>query len=274
MKKIVLLFLLFNYSNLFADPHYVQVLHPYWGDDKIFLEFLDKYKEPVNVVVNKYEGSKDPDDGEDWYIYIYIINKHASRDFLLNIACPGAVPYEIYSGNKRVSQRNIAKIESISSDPIRKTPEAVIDSNKNVHWKLDPTSSRHGMWIYSKSPPAKRNFSLYPTSGSAITGSIDGPACVASDYKERHKSFLEQYDDYCPSNKLWEKGDKIQLLTLWAKKDGCTEDISLELFKQENDWEYFVLSCGNDLFKFKCQFDSDCKKKCWRFNDHVNVFGY
>lgn len=265
MKKIVLFFLLLYSSNLFADPHYVQVLHPYWGDDERFLEFLDKYKDPVNVVVNKYEGSKDPDDGEDWYIYIYIINKSASRDFLLNIACPGAVPYEIYRGNKRVSQSNVAKIESISSDPVRKTPEAEIDSDNNILWKLDPDSSKHGMWIYSKSPPVKRDFSLHSKNGSAITGVIDGPACVESDYIEKPKPLRVQYQDFCPSNKTWDKEDKVQLLTIWAKMDGCNEEISLDLFKQENEWEYIVLSCGNDLFKFKCKFKSDCKKECWKF---------
>lgn len=264
MKKIVLFFLLFYCSSLFADPHYVQALHPYWGDDERFLEFLSKYNDPVNVVVNKYEGSKDPDDGEDWYIYIYVISKPTSSDFSLDIACPGALPYDLYSGSQRLSLRNIAKIESVSSDPVRKTPEAEFNKNNNVRWKLDPASSKHGMWIYSKSPPTKRNFSLQTNNGSAISGMIDGPACIESDFIEKPKPLRVQYQNFCPSNKIWNKEDKVQLLTIWTKMDGCTDEISLDLFKKENGWEYIVLSCGNDLFKFKCMFGSDCEKKCWK----------
>ena len=178
MKKIVLMFLLFNASNLFADPHYVQALHPYWGNDDRFLEFLNEYKEPVNVVVKKYEGSKDPDYGEDVYIYIYIINKPGSDMFSLSILCPGAEPYPFYSRYEGFEEGDIAEIKSFSSDPVKKNPDAYLDNNKNLVWKLDPKSGAQGMWVYSGSPPVKRKYQVKVGDGSKITGEIDGPSCA------------------------------------------------------------------------------------------------
>jgi hypothetical protein len=183
MKKWILVLLVLAPAVLYGDPHYVQALHPYWGNDDKFLEYLNGFKGPVNADVKTYKGAGDPDVGEDWYIYIYIIRERSAVHFALDIACPDAGSYEIYflnearGGLASMAVDGIAKIEEvISSDPIRKNKPAEVDKGKLI-WPLDPAEGPQGMWFYSTSPPAKRTYELLIEDGVVRSGSIAGPSC-------------------------------------------------------------------------------------------------
>ena len=53
-------------SLVYADPHYVQALHPYWGDDAQYALYLEKFTSDVDHDVRR---SFDGDDAV--YIYEY-----------------------------------------------------------------------------------------------------------------------------------------------------------------------------------------------------------
>lgn len=189
VKKLCLYICLIFPCGLYADPHYVQALHPYCigcskeSADKAFKEYLGKFKLPVNVQVNKYEGTKDPDSGEDWYIYIYIINDSSPIDFALDVSCPGAGVQSMATLNKDTGRIVWVKVEGVTpieeiigSDPVRENGSAKVTEGKLV-WPLDSTGGTQGMWFYSKKTPVKRAYELRGKSGRTKSGMIDGPSC-------------------------------------------------------------------------------------------------
>lgn len=182
MKKWALVILTFASMNSLADPHYVQALHPYWGDDERFLNYLEGFSDPVNVNVDKYDGKSDPDVGEDWYIYVYVIRHSGPSQFALNLACPNAEPYTAYTFDE-VSGKSIptevsavAKVGSIASDPVQNNREAEI-SDGRIIWPLNTSANAQAMWFYSQRPPVNREYELSLADGNKSSGVIDGPAC-------------------------------------------------------------------------------------------------
>lgn len=271
MRNYIFIFIFILPSVLNADPHYVQALHPYWGGDKRFLEYLEKFKKPVNVEVNKYEGSKDPDVGEDWYIYIYIIREQKPINFSLNISCPNAGQYEYYTLNKEMGGMKSTNIEGVariqdivSSHPIRKNDPAEI-INGRIVWPLDSTGEVQGMWFYSQSPPTKRAYELRANNGIVRTGSIDGPSCIASDFEQR-KIHVETdpYRTYCPSGDVWLKNEKIHFVKIVARKNGCTNEPKIDKIVKKENTDYVFLSCNGTKMEFDCEFGNKCLKRCWR----------
>ncbi len=149
----------------------------------MFKEYLDKFKSPVNVDVKKYEGSKDPDSGVDWYVYVYIVRETRPISFALNISCPGAGVSSMYAKNGSTGQygwvnvKDVSKIEEIiGSDPVRKNEPAIVKDGR-VIWPLDLSGGAQGMWFYSRQPPTKRSYEIKRENGSVKSGLIDGPSC-------------------------------------------------------------------------------------------------
>ena len=180
-----------------ADPHYVQILHPYWGNDKKFNEYLRKFDNPVNVDIGKYKGSLDPDTGIDWYIYIYIVNEVSPKHFSLDISCPD-VGMQLMSMKNRDGNRRKIAVEGVisiddgfGSDPVRNNPSAYIQDG-HVIWPLDPSGGSQGMWIYSTSAPTDRSYRVVDTAGNTIhEASIKGPSC-SSPHESRLVSMNEK----------------------------------------------------------------------------------
>lgn len=181
--KILLLALSLIYPSLiYADPHYVQALHPYWGHDERFIKYLDQFEGGVNVEVNMYEGSKDPDVGSDWYIYIYVVREEYPLNFSVDISCPNNDSYDLYMLDKEEGQLKprkvdgVARIYHVSSDPIRKNKLPNIENGRIV-WPLDVAGGPQGMWFYSESPPRKRGYQIIAKGEVVKSGAIDGPSC-------------------------------------------------------------------------------------------------
>jgi len=183
MKKLYL-GLLFSFPGVvFSDPHYVQALHPYWGDDKSFTKYLEKFEGNVNVEVNKYAGSKDPDLGEDWYIYIYVINEVSPIDFSIDVSCSGASVQTMTVFDRNTGETFREKVEGVTridefigADPVHKNGPARV-KDKRVVWPLDSAGGAQGMWFYSRKPPMKRYYELRKKDGTMISGVINGPSC-------------------------------------------------------------------------------------------------
>lgn len=196
-RIIILLFCILVPYSIKADPHHVQALHPYCigcgkeQGDKIFDEYLRKFNLPVNVDIQTYKGSNDPDSGVDWYIYIYVINESSPKHFALDISCPGT-GMQIMStrdrkGNNRkvVVEEGVTSIdEMIGSDPIRNNESAYI-KNGSVIWPLDSSGGAQGMWFYSTASPINRTYQIVNSKGEIIReGMIKGPSCVEP-FKQR-----------------------------------------------------------------------------------------
>jgi len=183
-RFLIIWFLTYSFS-VAADPHYVQALHPYWGNDERFNEYLGGFDKPVNVDIGSYKGSLDPDSGTDWYIYIYIINEKSPKHFALDISCPD-VGMQLMSVKDRDGKRRNVVVESVTSidggfwsDPVRNNPSAYIHGGR-VIWPLDTTGGAQGMWIYSTSAPTDRTYRVVDTTGNTIQEeSIKGPSCSA-----------------------------------------------------------------------------------------------
>lgn len=69
-----------------ADPHYVQALHPYMGEEA-YQEYLKTFEQPISVVIDSVVLDEDSGMTGDMYIYIYRINKYAIRSFTI-VNCP------------------------------------------------------------------------------------------------------------------------------------------------------------------------------------------
>ena len=181
-RFFIIMFLAFSFSAA-ADPHYVQALHPYWGNDKKFNEYLGGFDKPVNVDIGSYKGSLDPDVGTDWYIYIYIVNEKNPKHFALDISCPD-VGMQLMSVNDRDGNRRYIVVEGVTSiddgfgsDPVRNNSPAYIHGG-HVIWPLDSSGGAQGMWIYSTSAPTDRSYRVVDTAGNTIhEASIKGPSC-------------------------------------------------------------------------------------------------
>ena len=181
-RFLIIWFLTYSFS-VAADPHYVQALQPYWGDDNRFNEYLGGFDKPVNIDIGSYKGSLDPYSGTDWYIYIYIINEKSPKHFALDISCPD-VGMQLMSVKDRDGKRRNVVVESVTSidggfwsDPVRNNPSAYIHGG-HVIWPLDSTGGAQGMWIYSTSAPTDRTYRVVDTTGNTIQEeSIKGPSC-------------------------------------------------------------------------------------------------
>lgn len=164
-----------------SDPHFVQVLHPYWGSDEYFMDYMKDLNEPVNGYVTTYEGSKDPDDGSDTHLYFYAVNTPGATTFSLDLSCPENEYYQVRDLEEQATNSKIADIFMVDSDPVHKNPAPSITSGNSISWPLDATGGKQGMWFYSPDRSTERTYTLTVVDADGkqreSRGTLEGPSC-------------------------------------------------------------------------------------------------
>lgn len=238
-----------------ADPHYVQALHPYWGNDNSFIRYLKAFDEPVNVEVLKYDGKNDPDSGEDLFIYIYILTIQGSEYFSLDIACPDIPTYSISGIGRLPPQSRVADISGVASDPVTKNPKADITESNKIIWKLNSAAGRQGMWFYSPSPPGRREYEIKVKS-SLEKGQISGPSCkLGSSFVTLDGSAKDPRERIQPVKPEPLKPSEYEKFVEGvARKNGCVEILGMHVNDKDSGEKMYEVSCATKNLLFECDF--------------------
>jgi len=171
----------------FADPHYVQALHPYCffckkqDADRYFSDYLNKFKSTVSVDIKKHSS----EDEGDMYIYIYVINRSNASNFKLDLSCPSNKTYLPFGFEVNPNPHQISPIDGMSSDPVQNNPTAIVTADNKLSWKLNTRTQRQAMWVYSPAKPIERSYELVidaegtnsEEDGKTISGKIKVPSC-------------------------------------------------------------------------------------------------
>ncbi len=170
MKQLFLLLYFFLFSSISnADPHYIQALHPFWGDKESDDHFFSLFSEPVSVHIDKYESLREG----DVFIYVYVFTELELDSFKLDIDCSKATP------STDVSFWDISKDHN--------------KTKKNLSWSLHPDKQKQAVWFYSPNTPIERVYSVTNTNGEIIReGKIKAPSCIETPILNTDKLTKEQ----------------------------------------------------------------------------------
>lgn len=172
--RVVLLggLLSFTSAPTAADPHYVQVLHPYWGNDEAYALYLEKFTAEVDSDVRTFTETE-PEGTTVYYIYEYSVAMSAAREFSLEISCPGESRriYRVSDG-----EREVAQLMDVVSDPVHENPRPYITEDGNITWPLNENGGRQAMWFYSLRDPVPRSWRVVTAHGP-VEGQVNGPSC-------------------------------------------------------------------------------------------------
>ena len=154
MKVIIYIIfcLSISYSCL-ADPHYVQALHPFMGEEQ-YKNYLETFNAPISVVTDSVMLGADSGMVGSMYIYIYRFNQNNLINFTINIACPNR-------------EENISNLDYLPEN-------SYITKKYELSWKFKSKSNKKVVLFYSTNSPIKRNYYLNNNNNNL---KVLGPSC-------------------------------------------------------------------------------------------------